>query len=190
VISIQRQLGKIKQYVKCFCHFKQSTPQYDDLVLMHSSQPNKGKGKVIPVHHAMKTYWGVAIYLYAFLTSVLDEGEWSASCPGHLTPRVRVPGTHWIGGWVGASASASMDTLVKGKNTTIAPCQELNSGFPAQSLVIILNELPWLPPQPDRSQNQNKCNNTMGCLTLVKCLTLLRGVMDPPVTSLNKTPAT
>jgi hypothetical protein len=34
------------------------------------------------------------------LTSALDGGEWSASRPGHFTPRERVPGTHWIGGWV------------------------------------------------------------------------------------------
>jgi len=35
------------------------------------------------------------------LTSELDGGEWSASRPGHFTPTERVPGTHWIGGWVG-----------------------------------------------------------------------------------------
>jgi hypothetical protein len=32
------------------------------------------------------------------LTSALDGGEWSASCPGRFTPRERTPGTHWIGG--------------------------------------------------------------------------------------------
>jgi hypothetical protein len=26
--------------------------------------------------------------------------EWLASCPDHLTPRERVPATHWIAGWV------------------------------------------------------------------------------------------
>jgi hypothetical protein len=35
------------------------------------------------------------------LTSALDGGEWSGSCPGRFTPRERVPGIHWIGGWVG-----------------------------------------------------------------------------------------
>jgi len=34
------------------------------------------------------------------LTSALDGSEWSASCPSHFTPRVRAPGTCWIGGWV------------------------------------------------------------------------------------------
>jgi hypothetical protein len=44
----------------------------------------------------MKTYGGVDV----FLTSALDEGEWPASHPSRLTPGERVPGTHWIGGWV------------------------------------------------------------------------------------------
>jgi hypothetical protein len=47
----------------------------------------------------MKAYWGVEVYLYAFLTSALDGGEWSASRPGSFTHRERAPGTHWIGGW-------------------------------------------------------------------------------------------
>jgi hypothetical protein len=40
-----------------------------------------------------------------FFTSALTGGEWSASRPGRSTPRDRAPGTHWIGGWVGPSAS-------------------------------------------------------------------------------------
>jgi hypothetical protein len=35
------------------------------------------------------------------LTSALDGGEWSDSRPGCFTPKERVSGTHWIGGWVG-----------------------------------------------------------------------------------------
>jgi hypothetical protein len=31
---------------------------------------------------------------HAFSTSVLDGGEWSASCPGRFTPRERAPSTH------------------------------------------------------------------------------------------------
>jgi hypothetical protein len=30
-------------------------------------------------HHAMKTHGGVKVQLHAFLTSVLNGGEWSAS---------------------------------------------------------------------------------------------------------------
>jgi hypothetical protein len=39
------------------------------------------------------------------LTSLLDGGKWSASRPGHFTPRERAPGTHWIGGWVSPRAA-------------------------------------------------------------------------------------
>jgi hypothetical protein len=47
------------------------------------------------------------------LTSALDEGEWSTSRPGRFTPGERVPGTHWIGGWVGPRAV--VDAVVKRK---------------------------------------------------------------------------
>jgi hypothetical protein len=39
-----------------------------------------------------------------FLTSALDGGEWSPSRRGRFTLGERVPGTHWIGGWVGQRA--------------------------------------------------------------------------------------
>jgi hypothetical protein len=42
-------------------------------------------------HHAMKMYWGVEIQHHTFLTIALEGGEWSASCPGHFTPRERAP---------------------------------------------------------------------------------------------------
>jgi hypothetical protein len=35
----------------------------------------------------MKAYWGVGLYLHAFLTSALDGGEWSASRPSRFSPR-------------------------------------------------------------------------------------------------------
>jgi hypothetical protein len=47
------------------------------------------------------------------LTSALDGGEWLASHPGRFTPRERVPGTQWIGGWVGPRAG--LDAVVKRK---------------------------------------------------------------------------
>jgi hypothetical protein len=47
------------------------------------------------------------------LTSALDGGEWSASRPGHFTPRERAPGTYWMGGWVGLRAV--LDAVVKRK---------------------------------------------------------------------------
>jgi len=39
------------------------------------------------------------------LTLPLDGGEWSASLPGHFTPKERASGTHWIEGWVGPRAT-------------------------------------------------------------------------------------
>jgi hypothetical protein len=62
-------------------------------------------------HHAMKAYWGVEVYLHAFLTSALDGGEWSASCPGRFTPRENARGTHLIGCWVGPRSG--LDVAVK-----------------------------------------------------------------------------
>jgi hypothetical protein len=47
------------------------------------------------------------------LTSALDGSEWSASRPGRFTPRERVPGTYWIGGWV--DPRAVLDAVVERK---------------------------------------------------------------------------
>jgi len=51
----------------------------------------------LPEHHAMKAYCGVEVWLQAFLTSVVDGDEWSASSPGRFTPRERAPFAHCIG---------------------------------------------------------------------------------------------
>jgi hypothetical protein len=51
---------------------------------------------------------------YSFLTSALNEGERSASHPGHiLSPGQDPPSTHWIWGWVGLRAF--LDTEARGK---------------------------------------------------------------------------
>jgi hypothetical protein len=52
-------------------------------------------------HCDMKAYGGSGGIAPPFLSSALDWGEWSASCPGRFTPGKIAPGTHWIGGWVG-----------------------------------------------------------------------------------------
>jgi hypothetical protein len=56
----------------------------------------------------MKMYWGVEVWLHAFLTSSLDGGEWSASHPGYFTPRERATGTYLKGGWMGPRAGLDM----------------------------------------------------------------------------------
>jgi hypothetical protein len=52
----------------------------------------------------MKAYWGVEVWLHAFLTSALDGGESSASRPSRFIARERASGIHWIGGSVGSRA--------------------------------------------------------------------------------------
>jgi hypothetical protein len=47
----------------------------------------------------------VELYPHAFLSSELEEDEWSALRRGRFTPGERAPSTHWIGGWVGPTAS-------------------------------------------------------------------------------------
>jgi hypothetical protein len=37
--------------------------------------------------HALKAHGGVDVQLHTFLISALDGVEWSASRPGHFTPR-------------------------------------------------------------------------------------------------------
>jgi hypothetical protein len=76
-------------------------------------------------HHAMKTYCGVEVQLHAFLISVLDGGEWSASRPGRFTARERAPGTRWIGGWVGPRAV--LDAV---KRKILSPRRESNPRTP------------------------------------------------------------
>jgi len=61
----------------------------------------------------MKTCGVVEVQLHTFLTSALNGGEWSASCPSCCTHGKRVPRPHWIGGWVGPRAS--MDVVGKEK---------------------------------------------------------------------------
>jgi hypothetical protein len=45
-------------------------------------------------HYAMKVYGRLDVQIHIFLTSALPGGKWSASRPGHFTPRKRAPSTH------------------------------------------------------------------------------------------------
>jgi hypothetical protein len=56
-------------------------------------------------------------------------GEWSASRPGHFTPRERPPGTHWIGGWLGPRAG--LHAIEKGKIS--CPFRKSKPGHSARS---------------------------------------------------------
>jgi hypothetical protein len=72
----------------------------------------------------MKTNWGEEVKLHAFLTSVFDESEWSASRPGRFVPWVRAPVALWIAGWVGGG---------KEQESNHCSCRQLNSGRPART---------------------------------------------------------
>jgi len=67
-------------------------------------------------------YEGVEIQRHTFITAVLREGEWSASCPGRFTRGERDPDTQWIGGWGGPRVG--LDAVAKKK--ILCPCQESN----------------------------------------------------------------
>jgi hypothetical protein len=68
----------------------------------------------------MKAFWGVEVYLHAFVTSALDGGEWSDPRPGHFTRRERAPGVEGVGGTVGPRAN--LEAVVKRKIPS--PCRE------------------------------------------------------------------
>jgi hypothetical protein len=79
----------------------------------------------------MKTYGGVYLEIYVFLTSAFVGGEWSASRPVRFTPGERAPGTHWIRDWV--DPRASLDNVEK-RNFLTLPGLELQLvGRPARS---------------------------------------------------------
>jgi hypothetical protein len=79
----------------------------------------------------MKAYVGVDVQTYVILTSVLVWGEWSASRPGRFTPGERVPGTHWIGGWVGPKAG--LEDMEKWKFLPQPGLELQPLGYPARS---------------------------------------------------------
>jgi hypothetical protein len=62
----------------------------------------------------------------------LDGGEWLTSRPGHF-----IPGTHYIGGWVGSIAGPE----AVAKRKIPSPCRESKPGRPVHSLVAIPADL-------------------------------------------------
>jgi len=92
-------------------------------------------------HHAVKMYGGLEVSIQV-LTSILSEGESSASCSGCLRPRGKSSGTQWIGGWV--DSRAGFLAMAKRKKLS-NPVVNRNRGSPASGLVTILVELSQLP---------------------------------------------
>jgi hypothetical protein len=65
-----------------------------------------------PLHEGVLKEWRYCS-THLLTSSVPDGGEWSASRPGRFTSRERIPGIHWVGGWVGPRAG--MDAVVNRK---------------------------------------------------------------------------
>jgi hypothetical protein len=73
----------------------------------------------------MKAYREVDVYIHVFLTSALDESEWSASLLSHLSLGEKASGTYWVGGWV--RPGTGLDDVEKRKPL---PIPELKSPTP------------------------------------------------------------
>jgi hypothetical protein len=91
----------------------------------------------------MKMYSKLEIYSHAFLTMALNGGEWSASCPGHFTIRVRDRSIHWIGGCMGPSASVV--AMSERKISSLPGFKPLTSQVSSPQPITILTELSQLP---------------------------------------------
>jgi hypothetical protein len=96
---------------------------------------NKVKEKaVLVIKYLSTTPWrriGSGCIDPLFLTSAFAGGEWSASRPCRFTLAERVPGTHWIGDWVGPRAG--LDDVEKQKFLTLPGLELRPLGRPARS---------------------------------------------------------
>jgi hypothetical protein len=115
-----RKFAKLSQRSSLLLHINSTMRSFiiytlHQILLGWSNQRGWGGERVAPIGKVKKvklslctTPWRrIREWRYSSthsLTSALDGGEWSASCPGSFTPRERAPGTHWIGGWVGPRA--------------------------------------------------------------------------------------
>jgi hypothetical protein len=87
------------------------------------------------------------------LTSTLDRGEWSASLPSHFTTGEIVPGTHWIGGWVGSKAG--LDAVGKKK---VLPLPSIEPWPSSPSLYRLIYPTP--ESRAGISYNRTRVSNT------------------------------
>jgi hypothetical protein len=69
----------------------------------------------------MKTYGDVEVYLHAFLTWTLDEGEWTASHTDRYTPGERTAASHWIGDRVGPRAGLDSMARIEPQSPSASP---------------------------------------------------------------------
>jgi hypothetical protein len=72
----------------------------------------------------------------SFMYSVLDEGEWLVSRPGHFTPKDVSPGTYWVACWV--DPRADFDSVEKRISFS---CRKSNPDNSTCNLAVLSNEL-------------------------------------------------
>jgi hypothetical protein len=133
------------------------------------------------------------IWLHSFFDLGTRRGEWSASRSDRFTPTERVPGTHWIGGWVGPRAV--LDTV---KRKIPSPRRESNPrtliDHPvAQCYTEYMTFLKTFPPKSRSfsswtygsiAQNFRRDSKTLICTTIglfglrnsTDCSRILKGV--------------
>jgi hypothetical protein len=78
----------------------------------------------------MKMYVGVDVLILVILILALIGGVFSLTLRP-LYPGERIPGTYWIGGWVGPRAG--LDDVEKRKFLTLSGLELLPFGCPARS---------------------------------------------------------
>lgn len=64
----------------------------------------KRAGKFVDMQASHEGTWRSGDGVPLILNLNIKWGEWSGSCIGHFTLRVRWPGTHWTERWVGPTA--------------------------------------------------------------------------------------
>jgi hypothetical protein len=91
----------------------------------------------LSMYHAMKAYRSGGIA--PLVTSALDRGEWSTSCPGRIThcQESDYPLYRWLGGSQSQSPRSGLDS----NSCTYRKSNHGSSGCPASSIVTILTEL-------------------------------------------------
>jgi hypothetical protein len=134
-------------------HYKFISRTSDANVLLHTvvqrrlrrfiSILNTGQGQTLPVQEYLHNKGRIYCWtkLHVFLTSVLDRGEWSVSCPGRFISGEST--RYLLCGRVGEPQDRSGRG---GEDKKFLPLsyRESNFGRPARSLVTILTELPQL----------------------------------------------
>jgi hypothetical protein len=124
-------------------------------------------------HSAMKS-WGSESIAPPFFASAIDGGERSASHSCRFTTGERIPGTHWLRGWVGPMAD--LNTV---ENTSMLHCRESNPALPARTPSLYRLKYPGSPRMGDWRESILSCT----CMRMVALplVPLSRRLVGPTV---------